>query len=95
VDFLRVLAGEKTRLSDDPSKDPASFVAFGGSGNRLGGTAAPAHPPAGGGGGDKRRVVVDGVLQTATGFSDTAAEREKRAAAARARLAAASAARDA
>lgn len=93
VDFLRVLAGDKARLAADPSKDPmVGYVAFGGGGHALGGGDASA---GGGGGGvpaqtnvtgEKRRVIVGGEIQIASGLSDTADERARRAAAARARL---------
>jgi hypothetical protein len=87
VDFLRVLAGEKSTLSADPSREPTNpaFQAFAGSGHKLGGAGAASSDGAGAGGGGKR-VMVDGVVKLANGHSDTADERAKRAAAARARF---------
>lgn len=89
IDFLRVLAGEKSRLADDPTTEKVGYVAFGGGGQSLGGggSAAPAQTNTTG---EKRRVIVNGELTTASGLSDTADERARRAAAARARLAKAS-----
>jgi hypothetical protein len=90
VDFLRVLAGEKSTLSADPSREPTNpaFQAFAGSGHKLGGSSGGAGAASGdgGGGGAGKRVMVDGVVKLANGHSDTADERAKRAAAARARF---------
>jgi hypothetical protein len=83
ADFLRVLAGEKTKLA---SVDEAALP-FSGSGQKLGGSTAGTDPTDTGRGGPKRKVVnAMGQLTYAKGVTDSLPEREKRAAAALARI---------
>jgi len=94
VDYLKVLAGEKSKLSSDPKKD-LGYIAFGGVGNKVGGGGGEGGPSANlykGNAGPKRVVGADGKLGLARGASDSVAERERRAAAAEARMARAAAA---
>lgn len=90
VDFLRVLAGDKAKLG--AGSGAGTHVAFGGMGNKLGGGGAAEGPskdlyrntgPA------KKVVSADGTIGIARGATDAAEERERRAAAALARFAAA------
>ena len=83
ADFLRVLAGEKTKLA---AADEAALP-FSGSGQKLGGSTAGTDPTDTGRGGPKRKVVnAMGQLTYAKGVTDSLPEREKRAAAALARI---------
>ena len=83
ADFLRVLAGEKTKLA---ATDEAALP-FSGSGQKLGGSTAGTDPTDTGRGGPKRKVVnAMGQLTYAKGVTDSLPEREKRAAAALARI---------
>jgi hypothetical protein len=84
VDFLRVLAGEKSKLAADPSQSK-DYVAFQGGGQKLGGDRT--NLPTDTGMGVKKKVVTaEGKVAYAKGVTDSAGEREKRAAAALARL---------
>jgi len=83
ADFLRVLAGEKTKLA---AADETALP-FSGSGQKLGGSTAGTDPTDTGRGGPKRKVVnAMGQLTYAKGVTDSLPEREKRAAAALARI---------
>ena len=103
VDFLRVLAGEKSKLaasdSDATSSSASAFTSFGGKGQSLGGapssSAAPSSAAAPSASTVKRFVSAGGILTNATAAtlppvvvrSLTAdVERERRAAAALARM---------
>jgi hypothetical protein len=86
IDYLRVLAGEKSMLSADPTKEHVGYVAFGGSGTRVANAGNTLSSQNTNTTGEKRRVIKDGMVTIATGLSDMSTEREKRAAAAKARL---------
>ena len=92
VDYLKVLAGEKSKLSADPKKD-LGYLTFGGVGNKVGGgsSGGPSADLYKGNAGPKRVVGADGKLGLARGAGDAAIERERRAAAAEARMAKAAA----
>lgn len=85
VDFLRVLAGEKSKLAADPTQDK-SYVAFQGKAQKLGGDLSSIPQGADAGTGKKRVVKADGSVGYNKGVTDTKEERDKRAAAALARL---------
>lgn len=102
VDFLRVLAGEKSKLAA-PSASAASILAsggkplaFAGSGNKLGGTGAPASAGPTLADTTTKKVIVKGEIKTVTNMSASMAENEraKRAAAAEARMKALAAAQE-
>ena len=86
VDYLKVLNGEKKKLG--PSE--TGHVAFYGGGAKLGNNgsedAGPSRDLYKGTGGPKKVVTADGKVVVARGASDAAAERERRASAALARL---------
>lgn len=84
VDYLRVLAGEKSKLAADPGAGK-EYIPFGGGGAKLGGDRT--NLPMDTGNGMKKKIVTaQGNVTYAKGVTDSANEREKRAAAALARL---------
>lgn len=89
VDFLRVLAGDKAKLG--AGSGAGTHVAFGGMGNKLGGGSSdgPSKDLYRSTGPAKKIVSADGKIGIARGATDAAEERERRAAAALARFAAA------
>jgi hypothetical protein len=88
IDFLRVLAGDKTKLAADPTKPTEGYIPFGGQGAKVGGDSAVADdiPAQTNTTGEKRKVVLNGAVQIAKGTSDLESERAKRAAAVAARF---------
>ena len=84
VDYLRVLAGEKSKLAADPGAGK-EYIPFGGGGSKLGGDRT--NLPTDTGNGIKKKIVTsEGNITIKKGVTDGVNEREKRAAAALARL---------
>lgn len=82
VDFLRVLAGEKSKLAA-VDNDTSHFQAFRGGGYKVGGERSEAAAEAYKSTGIKKKVVdATGRITIAKGVSDLESEREKRALAA-------------